>query len=66
VDPNGTIKLLDVILRGLPNLPDAACQGHHQLYEDGAREDPVLRAQRVATAARLCRSCPQQVACTAR
>jgi len=26
VDPNGTIKLLGVILRGQPNLPAAACQ----------------------------------------
>ncbi len=42
MDPNGTIKLLGVILRELPNLPGAACQGHHQLYEDVAFEDPVL------------------------
>ena len=66
MDPNGTIKLLGAILWRLPNLPGAACQGHHRLYEDVAHEDPTLRAQRVATAARLCRNCPQRAACTAR
>jgi hypothetical protein len=66
VDPNGTIKLLSKILWELPNLPGAACTGRHELYEDPARENPVLRTQRVATAARVCRSCPQRPACPAR
>ena len=65
MDADGSIKLLGVILRGVPNLPGAACQGHHELFEDVAHEDPVLRAQRVATAARLCRSCPERPACSA-
>ena len=65
MDADGTIRLLSVILWELPNLPGAACQGKHDLFEDLAREDPVLRAQRVAAAARLCRGCPQQSACSA-
>ncbi len=38
---HGAAAQRDPVAWRLPNLPGAACQGHHELYEDVAREDPV-------------------------
>jgi hypothetical protein len=55
-DPDGTIRLLGAVLRGIPNLPGAACSGRHQLFDTVPLEDPVTRAQRLPEAGRLCRN----------
>lgn len=67
-DPDGTIKLLGVILRGLPNLTGAACHGRHELFDElTGRLSPRVRElqrQRDSLAVEMCRGCPARPACS--
>ncbi|MGH3802136.1 MAG: hypothetical protein ACRDTD_18775 [Pseudonocardiaceae bacterium] len=61
MDPDGVVRLLEAILFDLPRLPGAACRGRFDLFDEVAREDPALRAERAAAA--LCLGCPARPAC---
>ncbi|MGH3777296.1 MAG: hypothetical protein ACRDRR_16470 [Pseudonocardiaceae bacterium] len=62
-NPDGTIRLVGLILRGTPHLPGAVCRGRSGLFDEVAWEDAALRAERRREAAALCRSCPTRPAC---
>ncbi len=50
MDPDGVIRLVGKILRGVPSLPLAACRGRSELFDDVAWEDPAGRTARLAAA----------------
>lgn len=61
----GTVPLLEAILWGRPNLPDAACTGRHELFDAAVnpkphhRRAPTARAEAEA----LCWQCPHRTEC---
>ena len=66
MDPDGTVRLLGVILAGAPSLPAAGCRGRYDLFDDVPGRGPELHAQerqRLELAAALCRTCPARPAC---
>ncbi|HSL07756.1 MAG TPA: hypothetical protein VK887_07220 [Pseudonocardiaceae bacterium] len=68
MDPDGTVRLLGVILAGAPSLPGAACRGRWELFDDVPGRDPERHAQqrqRLELAAGLCRTCAAWPACPA-
>ncbi|WP_182359710.1 hypothetical protein [Tomitella gaofuii] len=57
--PGGELDLLEQILDGRPNLPDALCIGKHDLYDRARAGD----ADALRVAGWLCRRCPHRAEC---
>jgi len=57
------LELLARIVRGMPNLADAACRGRHELFDADESADPDEAAERHARAVALCQRCPALAEC---
>jgi hypothetical protein len=65
VDRNGVVDLVAAIVRGAPSLPEAACVGQYQLFDDvPGRQSRDQRQQRYEAAVMVCRGCPTRPACS--
>jgi hypothetical protein len=66
VDPDGVIRLVGVILVGVPSLPLAACRGQDPRLFDPDRLDGELVAARIERrqlAREICDGCPERRRC---
>lgn len=59
------LALLAAILDGVPSLPDAVCPDWPLIFEACNTTDPETRDYSIATALRICRSCPALASCSA-
>ncbi|WFR72935.1 hypothetical protein P9209_03425 [Prescottella defluvii] len=58
------MALLEAILFGRPNLPNAACRGQLQLFDTALHpEDRTDNTRAQLAAERLCRHCPHTTGC---
>lgn len=64
IDPEGSMRLLGRVLRGVAMLPGAKCRGRHHLFDPAGRHecDEVVAA-RHDQAIGLCQTCPVLDAC---
>jgi len=65
VNPDSTVALLTAILRHAPSLPDAACRGQGQLFDD-RHPNETTAARRNASTPRCCRVGAARYAAAAR
>lgn len=64
LNPDGTVRLLSVILAGTPSLPDAVCRARPGLFDDRhERETREQRRERLDAAAAVCWRCPELAVC---
>ncbi|MGH4012208.1 MAG: hypothetical protein ACRDTH_29285 [Pseudonocardiaceae bacterium] len=67
MDPDGTVRLLGVILAGAPSLPGAVCRGRYDLFDEvpagRGPERALAEQERLQAAARVCGGCRARFAC---
>ncbi|BAH52237.1 hypothetical protein [Rhodococcus opacus] len=60
------VSLLESILADTPSLPEAACIGRHDLFDEGQGESKDEARHRQAVAEKLCAGCPEAWRCPER